>query len=346
MKVLVNNMSFTIAFIGLGVIAQKFHLQAISSLADPGSTVILCDPNIRNRERAFSLTTSLLPSNVNIICMEQATNVSLKYSVDYAIVSSPTFMHFEHCKLFLMSGANVFCEKPLALNVEDASELFRLANSLNLSLQVGYHQRFRYETKYLKKLLTTSGQQISSVKIEQKRFNSTPTYSSWYSKHSLSGGLVFDLASHYFDLLSFLLGFVYPADLKPRLKTCEFNGSNLNTLVGEIRNPHIPYIEFSFSYDCGSIASSTNFILLTNELFSSEWPSCVVKGKTNSSNCVVPHQIISEAAKPHNYASLKQLAYFLKSSGRPPAASYVAENLSLINLCSEIKALADLQAKF
>lgn len=342
-------MPCTIAFIGLGAIAQKFHLRALSVLVNTDlstdCTLILCDPDIMNRQKAYQLICSLLPARIHIVCMDQADHVAEKFAVDYVIISSPTFLHYEHCKLFLNSGSNVLCEKPLALITEHASELFDLAQSKNLSLVVGYHQRFRHETKYIKEILLLRGEDIASVRIDQIRFNSTPSYSPWYLNSSLSGGLIFDLASHYFDLVSYLLGSAFPCNVMPRLRICEFSGSSLIRLEGQLHHPDLPLIDFSFSYECDSQASSRNSIMIAGDTFTLAWPSCIRKDTNGISNSLEAEKIVSEANQPKNYASLNQLAYFLRSSGGLTSEQYVAENLSLIKLCLELKNLADLQTK-
>jgi hypothetical protein len=335
-------MNCIVAFVGLGAIAQKFHLPAISYLIGPRCTVILCDPDAVCRKKAYELVLSLLPSSTTVLCKEHAADVANKYAVDYAIISSPTFLHFEHCKLFLNSGANVLCEKPLCLDARHASELFDLAQSKKLSLFVGYHQRFRHETRYLKDLLLMSGQHATSVSIQQVRYKSKPAYSPWYLDSSLCGGLIFDLASHYFDLVSFILGFTFPDNIKPMLNICEYADSSLIRLEGDLEHHKLPYIDFSISYDCESQASSKNSVAMTGVGFSLEWPSCIVKWGNGYSNSAKAIQIASDAALPENYASVVQLSEFFKSSGRPPSSKYIAENLSLINLCLKLKSLADL----
>ncbi|WP_420021928.1 Gfo/Idh/MocA family oxidoreductase, partial [Candidatus Kryptobacter tengchongensis] len=51
-------------------------------------------------------------------------------------IATPSETHFELAKIFLLSGRDVFVEKPLALKLEDAIELVKIAEEKNLILMV------------------------------------------------------------------------------------------------------------------------------------------------------------------------------------------------------------------
>lgn len=52
--------------------------------------------------------------------------------IDFVYISTPTEMHYEHMKMCLLAGKNVICEKPFALNREQAEELIDLARHRGL----------------------------------------------------------------------------------------------------------------------------------------------------------------------------------------------------------------------
>lgn len=49
--------------------------------------------------------------------------------IDFVYISTPTQMHYENIKNCLLAGKNVICEKPFALNEEEAAELIEIAES-------------------------------------------------------------------------------------------------------------------------------------------------------------------------------------------------------------------------
>jgi len=91
----------------------------------------VCDSN----PEARSLITELAPE--------------AHYASDYAkvlanpeiagvVIATPAITHFQLSRAALLAGKDVFCEKPLALNYREASELVRLAHAHQRILMVGH----------------------------------------------------------------------------------------------------------------------------------------------------------------------------------------------------------------
>lgn len=73
------------------------------------------------------------------------------------VISTPAEMHFYQAREALLSGKDVFVEKPLALNVEEAEELTELSLKNNLILMVGH--LLQHHNAFIKlKELVFSGQ--------------------------------------------------------------------------------------------------------------------------------------------------------------------------------------------
>jgi predicted dehydrogenase len=58
--------------------------------------------------------------------------------IDAVAIASPAVTHYEFAKMALLSGRDVFVEKPFTLNVRDAEELVELADKHNRVLMVGH----------------------------------------------------------------------------------------------------------------------------------------------------------------------------------------------------------------
>lgn len=54
--------------------------------------------------------------------------------IDAVYIASPNSLHFDQSKMMLESGKHVICEKPLASNVQEVRELYRLAEENNVVL--------------------------------------------------------------------------------------------------------------------------------------------------------------------------------------------------------------------
>lgn len=62
----------------------------------------------------------------------------LRHDIDAVAIASPAVTHYEFAKLALLSGRDVFVEKPFTLNVRHAEELLELAEKRNRILMVGH----------------------------------------------------------------------------------------------------------------------------------------------------------------------------------------------------------------
>jgi predicted dehydrogenase len=58
--------------------------------------------------------------------------------IDFVVIVTPNYAHFEACKAFLNAGIAVSCDKPLCVSVEQAKELEALAKAKNLQFMVTY----------------------------------------------------------------------------------------------------------------------------------------------------------------------------------------------------------------
>ncbi|MDE2737978.1 MAG: Gfo/Idh/MocA family oxidoreductase [Paracoccaceae bacterium] len=58
--------------------------------------------------------------------------------IELVTVATPNDTHFEICKSFMEAGIDVFCEKPLTINVEEAMELVKLGKKLGRVCAVNF----------------------------------------------------------------------------------------------------------------------------------------------------------------------------------------------------------------
>ena len=58
------------------------------------------------------------------------------YDADWVIISTPNDLHYEQTMYWLSQGKNVFCEKPLTLNLDSLKSLYELADDNEVKLYV------------------------------------------------------------------------------------------------------------------------------------------------------------------------------------------------------------------
>ncbi len=75
-------------------------------------------------------------------------------NIDAIIISAtPETTHYPMAKEALQAGKHVFLEKPLALTLDEADELIKIANKNECKFAIGYSQRFNPKFAYAKKSL-------------------------------------------------------------------------------------------------------------------------------------------------------------------------------------------------
>jgi predicted dehydrogenase len=118
--------------------------------------------------------------------------------------------HDSHAKYVieaLNAGKNVFVEKPLALSLDDLSEISSLYNRMDLDtrpiLMVGFNRRFSPQVLKMKELIGTSPLPVAITTTINAGYIDG---SSWTQDLSVGGGRIIGEACHFIDLVRFLAG--------------------------------------------------------------------------------------------------------------------------------------------
>jgi predicted dehydrogenase len=124
---------------------------------------------------------------------------SLFSRIDAAVVVTPAQTHFDLCRELLAVGKDVFVEKPITLQAEEAEKLNDLAQKKELVLQVGHIFRFDPASIWLRDAVTEG--RFGRIKFMRATF-------SGFKRPRLDTGVTFADAIHFIDLFNFLLGTV------------------------------------------------------------------------------------------------------------------------------------------
>jgi predicted dehydrogenase len=110
--------------------------------------------------------------------------------IDGAIIAAPTFLHHQIGSWCLSNGIHVFMEKPIASTLRQASQLIHLAQSNDLTLQVGHVERFNPAWQF-----AGAGLDPDSIRYIEAAREGT------YTGRSTDIGIVMDLMIHDIDLV-------------------------------------------------------------------------------------------------------------------------------------------------
>ena len=124
-------------------------------------------------------------------------------SVDAIFVTSSTSTHREVVIAAAEAGKAIFCEKPIALTLEDTDEMIGAIDRKGVMFQAGFMRRFDRGYAAAKRKMDAGaiGEPVTFKSIGRDPF--CPDLE--YAKPSVSGGLILDMAIHDFDLARWLM---------------------------------------------------------------------------------------------------------------------------------------------
>jgi predicted dehydrogenase len=189
-----------VGIIGCGRNTEDMHIPAIKGINGLNIKGI-CD---KNKERLKNFAQK---HGIKDYFYEPDTFFNFCSDVDFIIISTPGFTHFDLCKEALDRKFNVLVEKPVTLNLKDAIRLKDMAK--RHKRQVGVIQNYRYREPVIK----AKKAQIDGIVGKITQFNATfhgqsifnePTSWSWEErKHKI---LLFELMIHLLDLQVYFAG--------------------------------------------------------------------------------------------------------------------------------------------
>ncbi len=148
-----------------------------------------------NTERAKILSEEF---NAKVLSADEIIQNS---EIDAVLICSSTDTHLNYIIEAAKAGKHIFCEKPLALNLNEIDEALKIVQACGVKLQVGFNRRFDPEFSSAKKLISESLGAVLQIKITSRDPSPPPVE---YIK--TSGGLFCDMAIHDFDMARFLTG--------------------------------------------------------------------------------------------------------------------------------------------
>jgi len=173
--------------------------------------------------------------------------------IEAILIASSTDTHAFIMKDVAAAGKHIFCEKPLALELDKIDEALQEVEKAGVKLQVGFNRRFDKSFQRVKEIVVSG--EIGRPCI-LRITNRDPDFPAMEFLR-VSGGIFLDLAIHDFDMVRFQLGDVvevYAAGgvlIEPKLK--EFNDIDTDVVILKFANGAVGTIDNSrkavYGYD-------------------------------------------------------------------------------------------------
>ena len=190
-----------VGIIGCGGIANGKHMPNLKKMRD-AEMVAFCDI-IRERAEKAAAEYGVPGARVYTDYREM---LAREPEIDNIHVLTSNRMHSTISVAALEAGKNVLCEKPMAINYEEAKKMLEAQKKTGKLLSVGYQHRQDHDIQYVKKeaLKGTFGD-IYFAKARVLRRRGVPTWGVFQNEYEQGGGCLVDVGTHALDVVLWLM---------------------------------------------------------------------------------------------------------------------------------------------
>lgn len=193
-----------VGIIGAGQIIETAHLPAYMKHKDEVEIAAICDIH---PDRAGHMAEKYgIPK-----AYASHTEMLADCRLDAVSVCVPNRFHAAAAIDALNAGCHVLCEKPPAMNHEEALAMYEASKRNGRILSFNFHFRHAQEVKVLKELIDSgSFGEIYAARVQALRRRGIPGWGSFINKEVQGGGPLIDIGIHMLDTALYLMGFPEP----------------------------------------------------------------------------------------------------------------------------------------
>lgn len=188
-----------VAVIGTGF-AERVHIPAF--IAHPVTEVVAICSRRESKARAAANK-----HQIRGVYTDYRTMLETEKPDMVSIVTPPN-LHLEMALASFEAGAHVLCEKPLAMNVDEARQMLEAAEK-HQKVHIVNHEFRYFAARFYQKVLVEEGyigQPLLVEGIFQRSFRANPDAAwTWWSDAQAGGGALGALGSHMIDTFQWLL---------------------------------------------------------------------------------------------------------------------------------------------
>ncbi len=206
-----------VALVGCGRISRN-HIKSILEFNKEMDLVALCDDvqekinSAKEIIKKFCEDRKYIPSEIIEFTKYKDLISSIKNKEIYAdliVLATPSGLHSEQTIMAANIGVDICTEKPMATNWKDALLMLETCKKAKVQLFVVKQNRFNSTLQLLKKQITEGRfgkMSMVSINVFWQRPQEYYDQANWRGTLDLDGGALMNQASHYVDLLDWLIG--------------------------------------------------------------------------------------------------------------------------------------------
>ncbi len=185
--------SISVAVFGAGRIGHR-HARTVASEIRGAKLAAICDVNLEAARELADLTACDRITN-------DPAEIFNDSSVQAVIIGTSTDSHASLIEAAAASGKDIFCEKPIALDLETTDRAIAAAERAGVRLQIGFQRRF--DKAYAKVSQMIESGDLGKIEVVRDTMRDpNPPHESYIPT---SGGLFRDMVIHDFDCVRWLM---------------------------------------------------------------------------------------------------------------------------------------------
>src|SRR6266498_439224 len=132
-----------------------------------------------------------------------------KSDIDLVDIALPPFLHYPVAMTAMQRGCHILCEKPMAVNLEQANNMLQAAENTSVIHMINHQLRFNKKYNLVKSIIDEG--QIGKIyhviwsNISNFRSNGEMPWN-WWSDEKAGGGNLLTSASHVVDTMRWMFG--------------------------------------------------------------------------------------------------------------------------------------------
>jgi UDP-N-acetyl-2-amino-2-deoxyglucuronate dehydrogenase len=225
-----------LALVGCGRISER-HFDAIE--AHPELSLVAVSDEMADRARSAGERYAV-PAFSNYAAMLAETDS------DAVVICTPSGLHPRHGIMAAQRGLHVICEKPMATRLEEADQLVRTCDEAGVYLFVVKQNRLNPGIQLLKRAVELGrfGRvYMASVRVFWNRPQPYYDMAPWRGTWEFDGGAFMNQASHYVDLIQWIMGPVETVSAKIATLARRIETEDTGAAILRFRNGAIGVLE-------------------------------------------------------------------------------------------------------
>jgi len=196
----ISDRKIKIAVVGCGRISSK-HFEAINKHEDNIQLVAVCDSDLSRTKK--------ITDEQSIPAFRTLAELLAKSDADVVVLSSPSGLHSSQAITIASTGRHIVTEKPMATRWKDGLAMVNACDKAGVNLFVVKQNRRNATLQLLKQAVNKKrfGRiYMVNVNVFWSRPQEYYDQDAWRGTWEFDGGALMNQASHYVDLLDWLIG--------------------------------------------------------------------------------------------------------------------------------------------